>query len=192
MQLLTPKEVAARLNVSPRTVYSWIAEGRLEAVHLSERVTRVPEESVDGLLAAAMTPAIVTTARRADTDLAAEELAAYGATATVPAPAVEGSALSESERLRVCLRAHREEIIRIVALSKGLNVRVFGSVIRGDATEKSDIDLLIDAQPGMSLFDLSDIESRVEGIVGRKIDVVVGRSLRPEISERVLAEARTL
>jgi excisionase family DNA binding protein len=170
MQLLTPKEVAARLNVSPRTVYSWIAEGRLEAVHLSERVTRVPEESVDGLLAAAMTPA----------------------TATVPAPAVEGSALSESERLRVCLRAHREEIIRIVALSKGLNVRVFGSVIRGDATEKSDIDLLIDAQPGMSLFDLSDIESRVEGIVGRKIDVVVGRSLRPEISERVLAEARTL
>jgi excisionase family DNA binding protein len=170
MQLLTPKEVAARLNVSPRTVYSWIAEGRLEAVHLSERVTRVPEESVDALLAAAMTPA----------------------TATVPAPAVEGSAESESERLRVRLRAHREEIIRIVERSKGLNVRVFGSVIRGDATEKSDIDLLIDAQPGMSLFDLSDIESRVEGIVGRKIDVVVGRSLRPEISERVLAEARTL
>ena len=188
MQLLTPKEVATRLKVSPRTVYSWIAEGRLEAVHLSERVTRVPEEAVRALVATAMTPA---PAAGIGAGLVAEEPASYGSTATLPKPA-EREPESESERLRALLREHRNDIVTVVERSKGTNVRVFGSVVHGDATENSDLDLLVDAQPGMSLFDLSEIESRLEELLGRKVDVAVARSLRVEVKERVLAEARAL
>ena len=57
MQLLTPKQVASRLSVSPRTVYGWIAEGRLASVRLSERVTRVPEDAVDAMVRTALSPA---------------------------------------------------------------------------------------------------------------------------------------
>ena len=189
MQLLTPKEVAARLSVSPRTVYSWIAEGRLAAVHLSERVTRVPEDAVTALVTAATMPAV---ASQIGAGFVAEEPAGYGSTATLVEQAGRDEPESESERLRALLAAHREEIVRIVERSKGTNVRVFGSVVRGDATESSDLDLLVDARPGMSLFDLSEIESRLEEVLGRKVDVAVARSLRAEIRERVLAEARTL
>lgn len=188
MQLLTPKEVAARLSVSTRTVHSWIAEGRLDAVHLSERVTRVPVESVDALVAESLRQGTLHGAT-----LAAESSAECGAVATVDlGNDLRVDSRSESERLWRALVSRREQITEIVERNRGLNVRVFGSVVRGDATQQSDIDLLIDALPGMSLFDLAEIEFRAEAILGRKVDVVVGRSLRAEIRERVLAEARPL
>lgn len=183
MHLLTPKEVAARLSVSPRTVYGWIAEGRLDAVHLSERVTRVPEESVDTMVAQARRSTAGTVPAG---QLAAEASAAYHATAIETLPA------SVSEHVRRLLHEYRDQISAIVGQHHGYNVRVFGSMARGDATDASDVDLLIDAGPGMSLFDLSEIESRIESIVDRKVDVVVASSLRSEISVCALAEARPL
>ncbi len=189
MQLLTPKEVATRLSVSTRTVYTWIAEGRLDAVHLSERVTRVPAESVDALVAKALRSSTM----QAGDAVAAESPAAYDVTTI--ADSVDGlhvDARRESERLWEALVSHREQLTDLVERNKGFNARVFGSVIHGDATSQSDIDLLIDALPGMSLFDLAEIEFGAEAILGRKVDVVVGRSLRAEIRERVLSEARPL
>lgn len=184
MQLLTPKEVAARLSVSPRTVYGWIAEGRLDAVHLSERVTRVPEESVDAMVMQAFEAAANLIPLR---EHAAEEQAVYQPTVKAPV-----AASSVSQHVLAVLNQHREQINSIVERGNGSNVRVFGSIVRGNATDASDIDLLVDAGSGMSLFDLSEIESRIEAIVGRRVDVVVAASVRSEIRQRVLGEARSL
>ena len=59
------------------------------------------------------------------------------------------------------LEAHREEIRRIVAVNRGLNPRVFGSALRQEDTEGSDLDLLIDAAEGMTLFDMAAIASAI-------------------------------
>ena len=61
----------------------------------------------------------------------------------------------------LALDAHREEIRRIVAANRGLNPRVFGSVLHRDDTEASDLDLLIDAAEGMTLFDMAAMSKRV-------------------------------
>ena len=67
---------------------------------------------------------------------------------------------------------HREEILRIVAKHGGRNVRVFGSVARGDADESSDVDFLVDLEPGRSLFDLGGIQFELEELLGCRVDVV--------------------
>jgi len=70
------------------------------------------------------------------------------------------------------LRSRREEILRIAAARGATNVRVFGSVARGDATSKSDVDIMIDLEAGRTLFDLSGLILDLEEILGRKVDVV--------------------
>ncbi len=178
--LLTPKQVAERLAVWPRTIYAWIAEGRLPHVRLSERVTRVPEEAVEALIAARLQPA--TTGL-----LAAEEPAAYGTGAvTVAAP---DAGRSPAERTWDLLREHREQIVQKAAQCRLENVRVFGSVARGDAGEDSDVDLLVDAKPHASLFDLSEFNLWMESLLGVKVDVVLARSVKALIRDRVMSEA---
>jgi hypothetical protein len=68
-------------------------------------------------------------------------------------------------------------------------VRVFGSVARGEADEKSDIDFLVEMEPGRSLFDLGGIQYELEQLLGRPVDVVTERGLKPRIRGRVLQEA---
>ena len=70
------------------------------------------------------------------------------------------------------LRARRDEILRIAAAAGAHNVRVFGSVVRGDATPESDIDFLVDLDPGRTLFDLSGLILDLEDALGRKVDVI--------------------
>ena len=193
-RLLTPKQVAERLSVSTRTVYSWVEQGRLPVVKLSERVTRIPEVAVEALVAQATRPAAHPTPTLAGSAaFAAESSSVYGAVAAhaavVPPPS---GTRTPSERLRDLLAEHRDEVLRIVSGNRAGNVRVFGSVARGDATEDSDIDLLVDPQPGMSLFDLGGIDWRLEELLGVKVDVVPARSLREGIRDRVLAEAYRL
>ncbi len=174
MLLLTPKEVAVRLRVSPRTVYSWIETGRLSSVRLSERVTRVPQEAVEALMRDAL--------------VASEDASRYGR------PAVVGPETSRAVSEGVCaqLVLHREEIVCIAAHSRVGNVRVFGSVARGSARDDSDVDLLVDALPGASLFDLSRLATRLEEMLARKVDVVVASALKPGIRDAVLRDARPL
>jgi excisionase family DNA binding protein len=192
--LLTPREVAARLHVAPRTVYAWIEQGRLPVVKLSERVTRIPEGAVDALVAEATRSATNPAPTLAGgVALAAESSPAYGAVAASAAiVAPPHGTRTPSERLRDLLMEHRDEVLRIVSENRAGNVRVFGSVARGDATEDSDIDLLVDPQPGMSLFDLGGIDWRLEELLGVKVDIVPARSLRERIRDRVLAEAYRL
>jgi uncharacterized protein len=88
------------------------------------------------------------------------------------------------------LRAtRREEILRLAARRGATNVRVFGSVARGDNDESSDLDLLVDMEPGRTLFDLSGFLLDLEALLHISIDVVTERGLRPRIRQTVLAEA---
>jgi len=83
----------------------------------------------------------------------------------------------------------REDILRIASKRGAYNVRVFGSVARGEADSKSDIDLLVDLEPGRSLFDLGGLLMDLQDLLGQNVDVVTERGLRERIRERVLKEA---
>jgi len=87
------------------------------------------------------------------------------------------------------LKAQRDEILRIAARHGAFNVRVFGSVARGDAREDSDVDFLIELERGRSLLDHAGLLVDLQELLGRKVDVVTERGLRPRIRDRVLSEA---
>jgi predicted nucleotidyltransferase len=90
---------------------------------------------------------------------------------------------------RELLREKREEIIRVAALHGARNVRVFGSVARGEADEESDIDLLVEMDPDRSLMDHAALWLALQDLLGRKVDVVSDRGIKPRIRDRVLREA---
>ena len=91
--------------------------------------------------------------------------------------------------LNELLKEKREDILRIAAKRGAYNVRVFGSVARGEADSKSDIDILVDMEPGRSLFDLGGLLMDLQELLGHDVDVVTERGLRERIRERVLKEA---
>jgi predicted nucleotidyltransferase len=83
----------------------------------------------------------------------------------------------------------RSDILAIAAHYGARNVRVFGSVARGETDEASDIDFLVELQPDRSLFDLGGLVAELTDLLGRPVDVVTVRGLKDRIRERVLAEA---
>jgi uncharacterized protein len=87
------------------------------------------------------------------------------------------------------LRASRAEIVRLIADAGGTDVRVFGSVARGDDSEVSDVDLLFAMRRPMSLLDLGELEERIAEVVKVSVDLVPESSWRPALRERVLDEA---
>jgi predicted nucleotidyltransferase len=90
------------------------------------------------------------------------------------------------------VQSKREEILRL-AVRRGVhNVRLFGSVARGEAGPDSDVDFLVDLEPGRSLLDLGGLLMDLQRLLERKVDVVTEAGLRPRIRPRVLKEARSL
>jgi uncharacterized protein len=87
------------------------------------------------------------------------------------------------------LQEKREDILRIAIKRGASNVRVFGSIARGEADAESDIDLLVDLEPGRSLFDLGGLLMDLQDLLGHKVDVVTEKGLRERIREHVLKEA---
>lgn len=87
------------------------------------------------------------------------------------------------------LKEKREEILRIAAKYGAHNVRVFGSVARGEADESSDIDLLVEFDPGRSLMDHGGLWLELQEALGRKVDVVSEHGIKARIRERVFREA---
>lgn len=87
------------------------------------------------------------------------------------------------------LKEKREEILRIAAKHGARNVRVFGSVARGEADEQSDLDLLVEFEPGRSLMDHAALWLELQELLGCKVDVVSDRGIKPRIRDRVLSEA---
>jgi len=87
------------------------------------------------------------------------------------------------------LREKREHITRIAAKHGAKNIRVFGSVARGEASEASDVDFLVDLEPGCSLFDLVAFIQDLEGLLGKKVDVVTEDSIYWLLRRRIVKEA---
>ena len=85
------------------------------------------------------------------------------------------------------LRRRRSEILAAAARHGASNVRVFGSVVRGEARPGSDVDLLVDMEPGRSLLDLAGLHLELEDLLGFPVEI--GTDVKPRIHERVLAEA---
>jgi uncharacterized protein len=94
--------------------------------------------------------------------------------------------------LRELLERKREEILLVAARHGVRNVRIFGSVARGDAVPTSDVDVLVDLDPDRSLFDLGAFLEEVKSLLGCRVDVVTENGLRARIRDRVLQEAVTL
>lgn len=87
------------------------------------------------------------------------------------------------------LKAKREEILRIAARHGALNVRVFGSVARGDARADSDVDLLVDVGPNRTPFFPGGLIADLQDLLGRRVEVVTERGLHWFLRDRVLREA---
>lgn len=90
---------------------------------------------------------------------------------------------------RELLKAKRAEILAIANRHGASNLRIFGSVARGNANRHSDIDVLIDLEPGRTLLDHAALLIELNQLLGRKVDVVTTRGLRPRMRDRVLQEA---
>ena len=87
------------------------------------------------------------------------------------------------------LKSHRADILRIAAKYGARNIRVFGSVARGEADEQSDVDFLVEMNPGGSLMRRAGLIVELEDLLGRNVDVATERALKPRIRDRVLREA---
>jgi len=92
-------------------------------------------------------------------------------------------------RLDRLLEEKRGEILRLAAEHGAREVRVFGSVARGEADRKSDIDFLVELETGRSLLDLGGLQMELESLLDRRVDIVTARGLKARIRERVLREA---
>jgi predicted nucleotidyltransferase len=86
----------------------------------------------------------------------------------------------------------RDEILHLARRHGVQQVSLFGSVARQQATESSDIDLLVQMEEGRTLFDLIAFKLDVEELLGRQVDVVSREGLSPYLSEYILAEERPL
>lgn len=90
------------------------------------------------------------------------------------------------------VKKYRHQILKIAHDNGVLNVRVFGSMARDDANDKSDLDLLVELEEGRTGFALGGFLQDVSELVHRKVDVVTEKSLHPAIHDKVLSEAKAL
>lgn len=90
------------------------------------------------------------------------------------------------------MKAKREEILKIAAKHGARNIRIFGSVDRGEADSESDLDILVEFLPGSTLLSQSTMIRELESLLGIRVDVVSDQGLRERIRDRVLREAVAL
>ena len=90
------------------------------------------------------------------------------------------------------LRQEREHILQVARKYGAYDVRVFGSVARGDARPDSDIDFLVKLEAGRSMLDLARLMRELQSLLGQNIDIVTEAGLRPRIRSEVLKEDRQL
>lgn len=87
------------------------------------------------------------------------------------------------------LGAKRKRILQAAAKRGARNVRVFGSVARGDATKRSDVDFLVEMQQGRTLVDLVGLTQELETILNRKVDIVTVGGLSPYLRRAITSQA---
>lgn len=87
------------------------------------------------------------------------------------------------------LREKREEILSTAARHGARKVRVFGSVVRGEVGPESDLDFLVELEPGRSLLDHAALLLDLQDLLGHDVDVLTDKGIHPRIRDRVLKEA---
>lgn len=137
---------------------------------------------------------------RADLVNAVRKAAAEGMTQTQIAEAIGRSQPEVSRLLRfhgtthtaMRLRRSRGPVLRQMKAAGGSNVRVFGSVARGDDHEGSDVDLLFTMERPLSLMQLGALEQQLSDLVGAPVDILPDAAIRPALRDRILGEAAPL
>lgn len=92
----------------------------------------------------------------------------------------------------IALETHRAEIRQIVEQHHARNARVFGSVLRGEDTESSDLDILVDPTSEMSLFDIGAIRRKLSALLGVPVDVLTPNALPDSFRASVLSQAQPI
>ena len=82
----------------------------------------------------------------------------------------------------------REMIIDVLRRNEVKRASFFGSIVRGEMTDESDVDLLIEFEGKKSLLDLAHLKNELEDTISRRVDVLTYKSLHPRLKERILAE----
>lgn len=105
-----------------------------------------------------------------------------------------GTATSPSRKLRALIDAHRPELDAVMRKYGARNPRLFGSVARGNATNDSDIDILVDLEPGRGniLFRAGGLNEEFRRVLGRNVDIFPVELLRRRVSDAALADAVAL
>ncbi len=93
-------------------------------------------------------------------------------------------------RPSVALDSNRQAIRDVAARFPVANVRVFGSVLHGTDRDESDLDLLVDALPGATLFDLGGLQDELESLLGVRVDLLTPGDLPLKFRATAVAEAR--
>lgn len=92
----------------------------------------------------------------------------------------------------VLIEQNKLAIAALVATRRAANPRLFGSSLRGLEGENSDIDILVDALPGATLFDLGALQVELEELLGAPVDLLTPGDIAPAFRRRVLAEAKAI
>jgi predicted nucleotidyltransferase len=93
-------------------------------------------------------------------------------------------------RPSLALDLKRSAVREVTSRFRVANPRVFGSVLHGTDQDGSDLDMLVDALPGATLFDLGGLQVELEALLGIHVDLLTPADLPPEFRAKVLAEAQ--
>ncbi len=104
------------------------------------------------------------------------------------------SGLQQGSKMKPSLafQAHRDEIRQIVLSHRVKNARVFGSVLQGEDTEDSDLDILVDPTPNTTLMDIGAIRYKLHKLLGVSVDVLTPNSLPASFRDLVIREAQPI
>ena len=86
------------------------------------------------------------------------------------------------------LEKHRDQVREVLKRFRMENPRIFGSTARGEDTDQSDLDILVDVPPGTSLYDLAGVEIELEAVLGCKVEVLTKGFMAPDVIERAEAD----
>ncbi|CAN7311947.1 nucleotidyltransferase family protein [Acidovorax sp. LjRoot129] len=95
-------------------------------------------------------------------------------------------------RPSLALSQHRDAICQVAARYRVANPRVFGSALRGDDQDGSDLDLLVDTLPGATLLDLGGLQDELQELLGVSVDVLTLKDLPIKFRDAVASEAKPL